>query len=300
MSDTTPNSARTSTGRLRAPFGGTNGLAVSRRTRGILKSTVALAICIPFVYPIYFLLVTALKTSKDYVGNELGFPHPIVFNQFTSAWTSADLGRGIINSTLTAAISIVVTIALAAPAAEVCARTRSRGKAVILGLAATVWMVPLIIWIIPLFVELTRVGLTNNLIVLGVVYGVSNVPLGIFLIYTYMREAVDKEVREAAAVDGAEPRHVFFRISLPLSRPVLVVVAVLGFIWAWGDLLIATVLIQSNNYWTVTMDAANFSQKIVTIQAQAAAAILAILPLVLLFAVAQKGIVKGLVTVSHR
>jgi ABC-type glycerol-3-phosphate transport system permease component len=161
-------------------------------------------------------------------------------------------------------------------------------------------MVPLIIWIIPLFVELTRVGLTNNLIVLGVVYGVSNVPLGIFLIYTYMREAVDKEVREAAAVDGAEPRHVFFRISLPLSRPVLVVVAVLGFIWAWGDLLIATVLIQSNNYWTVTMDAANFSQKIVTIQAQAAAAILAILPLVLLFAVAQKGIVKGLVTVSHR
>ena len=74
----------------------------------------------------------------------------------------------------------------------------------------------------------------------------------------------------------------------------------LGFIWAWGDLLIATVLIQSNNYWTVTMDAANFSQKIVTIQAQAAAAILAILPLVLLFAVAQKGIVKGLVTVSIR
>ena len=75
-----------------------------------------------------------------------------------------------------------------------CARTRSRGKAVILGLAATVWMVPLIIWIIPLFVELTRVGLTNDLIVLGIVYGVSNVPLGIFLIYTYMREAVDKEV----------------------------------------------------------------------------------------------------------
>ena len=78
------------------PLRGMGGFAVTRRTRGILKSTVALALCVPFVYPIYFLLVTALKTSKDYVGNELGFPHPIVLSQFTSAWTSADLGRGMV------------------------------------------------------------------------------------------------------------------------------------------------------------------------------------------------------------
>jgi ABC-type glycerol-3-phosphate transport system permease component len=246
------------------------------------------------------LVVTALKTSRDYITNPLGFPHPIVLSQLTSAWSSADLGRGMLNSTLTAGIGAIVTIVLAAPAAEACARTRSRAKVVVLGLAATVWMVPLIIWIIPLFVELTRVGLTNNLVVLGVVYGVSNVPLGVFLLYTYMREAIDKEVREAAAVDGAPPRQVFLRISLPLTRPVLFVIGVLGFIWAWGDILLATVLLTSNNYWTVTMDATNFSQKIVTIQVQAAAALIAMSPLVLLFVVAQKGIVKGLVTTSHR
>lgn len=275
-------------------------ITVTPRTRAIVKSAVSAACCVPFLYPFYFLVVTALKTSSDYVRNQLGFPHPVVLSQLISTWNSADLGRGILNSTLVAVIGIVVMIVLAAPAAEVCARARSRLKAVVLALAALVWMVPIIVWIIPLFVELTRVGLTNNLIVLGIVYGVSNVPLGVFLIYTYMRDVVRKEVREAAAIDGAPPRKVFFRISLPLCRPVLVVVAVLGFIWAWGDLLIATVLIQSNNYWTVTMDATDFSQKIVTIQAQASAAIIAMLPLVLLFAVAQKGIVRGLANTAHR
>lgn len=256
--------------------------------------------CLPFAYPFYYLVVTALKTTGDYIRNPLGLPHQVVFSQLTTTWQSANLGQGLLNSTLTAGIGVVVTLLLAAPAAELCARSRSRAKGLVLGLAATVWMVPIIIWIIPLFVELSRVGMTNNLPVLGVVYGIGNVPLGVFLIYTYLGDAVDKEVREAAQVDGAAPRRVFVSIALPIARPVLVVVAILGFIWAWGDILIATVLIQSNNYWTVTMDATNFAQKVVTIQSQAAAAIIAMLPLVALFVVAHRWIVRGLVAASSR
>jgi raffinose/stachyose/melibiose transport system permease protein len=262
---------------------------------------VGLAICVPILYPFYFLLVTAFKTNRDYLHNQIGFPHHWTWAQFTSAWDTAGLGRALVNSAIAAGVAAIVLVVLAAPAADWCARTKSRGKIAFLGIVACVWMFPTIIWIIPLFVELSHQGLTNSLIVLGVVYGVSNSPLCVFLLYSYLTDAVDREIREAASVDGARDLQVFLRISLPVSVPILITVAVLAIVWAWGDVLIAVVLLQSSSNWTVTIASTNFASHFYgVLQQEAAAAIIAMLPLIVIFAAGQKGIVKGLTVGSGK
>jgi raffinose/stachyose/melibiose transport system permease protein len=267
----------------------------------MLRNLVALGLCVPFIYPFYFLLVTALKTNQDYAANQLSLPHPVVSTQFSTAWQSGDLGRALLNSALAAGIGSIVTILLTAPAADWCARTKSKTKTLVLGIVACIWMIPTIIWIIPMFVELSHAHLTDNLLVLGVVYGVTNAPLGLYLLYAYLADAVPTEVREAAIVAGAKPRHVFWWISLPIAVPVLSTIAVLAFVWAWGDVLIAAVLLQSQTNWTVTLAATSLVSRFgIPIQVQAATAIISMLPMVVIFAVGQRGIVKGLTVGSGR
>lgn len=275
--------------------------ALTKRARLLIRNVGAIALCLPFVYPFYFLLVSALKTNRSYASNQLSLPHPVVFSQFSIAWHSAGLGQSLVNSAIAAGIGAAVTVILTAPAADWCARTRSKTKGLVLGTVAAMWMIPTIIWIIPMFVELVQFHLTNNLVVLGVIYGVTNAPLGLYLLYAYLADAVPAEVREAAIVVGAKPRQVFFRISLPIAVPVLSTVAVLAFVWAWGDVLIAAVLLQSQQNWTVTLAATTFVGRFgVSIQQEAAAAIISMLPLIVIFAVGQRGIVKGLTVGSGR
>jgi raffinose/stachyose/melibiose transport system permease protein len=274
---------------------------LGKRARLLVRNVGAIALCLPFVYPFYFLLVTALKTNRSYASNQLSVPHPVVFSQFNAAWHAASLGQSLLNSAIAAGIGAAVTVILTAPAADWCARTRSKTKGLVLGIVAVMWMIPAIIWVIPMFVELVQVHLTNNLVVLGVTYGVTNAPLGLYLLYAYLADAVPAEVREAAIVAGAKPRQVFFRICLPIAVPVLSTVAVLAFVWAWGDVLIAAVLLQSQQNWTVTLAATTFVGRFgVSIQQEAAAAIISMLPMIIIFAVGQRGIVKGLTVGSGR
>lgn len=265
------------------------------------RNVIALALCVPFLYPFYFLIVTALKTNRNYVQDQLGLPHPAVLTQFSTSWQQADLGRALLNSTIAAGIGAIVTIVLSAPAADWCARTKSRTKTIVLGTIACIWLIPTIIWLIPMFVELSRAHLTDNLLVLGVVYGVTNTPLGLYLLYAYLADAVPDEIREAAIVAGAKPRHVFFKISLPIALPVLATIAVLAFVWGWGDVLIAAVLLQSQSNWTITLAATSFVSRLgISIQLEAAAAVISMLPMIVIFAIGQRGIVKGLTVGSGR
>jgi ABC-type glycerol-3-phosphate transport system permease component len=283
----------------RDPDGGTRRSV--QRFRIATRTAIGFAICVPFICPFYFLVVTAFKSNNDYLHNQIGFPHHWVWAQFVSAWQTAGLGRALVNSAIAAGVGAIVLVVLAAPAADWCARTRSKRKAVFLGFVACVWMFPTIIWIIPLFVLLSHTGLTNSLLVLGVVYGVSNSPLCVFFLYSHLADAVDKEIREAAAVDGARNLQVFLRISLPMSLPILATVAILAVVWAWGDVLIAVILLQSNSNWTVTIASTNFASHFYgALQQEAAAAIISMLPLIVIFAVGQKAIVKGLTVGSGK
>jgi ABC-type glycerol-3-phosphate transport system permease component len=156
------------------------------------------------------------------------------------------------------------------------------------------------VFIIPLFVILSDRGLTSNLVVLGVVYAAWSSGFGLYLLYTFYR-GLPPELLEAARVDGASTLQLFLRVILPLSRPAIATLAALTFLWSWSDLLIAVVLVREPSSRTLTVAAALLSDQYATNTTRNAAGVLiALLPMLLAFLVAQRYIARGIVAGAGR
>lgn len=150
------------------------------------------------------------------------------------------------------------------------------------------------IFIIPLFVLLSDLGLTNNLIVLGVVYAGTTAGFGLYLMHAYYK-GIPSDIIEAAQVDGASLAKQFFLIVLPLSKPAIATLASLTFVWSWGDLLLSVVLIQDPGQRTLTVATALLSNQFNTdIPKNAAEVVVAIIPMLIVFLVGQRYLVRGI------
>lgn len=267
---------------------------MSRRTSVILRTSIAALLAVPFLVPFAFLITVAFRTEEDYRASPIGLPTNITFDHLTDAWQRAELGHALVNSFAVSVTGVVVAVLLSLSAAFWFFVFRSKWSdrarwALILGYAF-----PAVIWLIPLFVILARSGWTNSLLVLGVIYGVSNVPFGLFMIYAFYRQTLKSEIMDAAAVDGASILQQFARIAMPLARPAAVALAALVFVWSFGDLLFAVTLLQDPDKWTIPIAAATLvSSQRITAQAQAAAALVALVPSLVVVLVAQRALVRG-------
>jgi ABC-type glycerol-3-phosphate transport system permease component len=263
------------------------------------RTLLLVAMTVPFLYPFYFLLTVALRERNDYIRSPLGLPRNLTLNHVSEAWNGAGLGRAMLNSFYVCTVSAAAVCAVSLLAAHWFMRHRGRAARSLFGILVAAWVIPFVIYLLPLFVMLSRVGLTDNLTVLALVYCATNLPFALFLMDSYLRSAVPAEVIEASRVDGATSLRQLRHVVLPLARPALGTLAALAFIWTWGDLLLAVVLIQSDTKYTLTAAAATlgksgFASGTSGVQVGAAAAAIAILPLLLVFLVAQRAITRGL------
>lgn len=254
---------------------------------------------IPFVYPFIFLATVALRTRNDYIRDPVGFPQEFTLEHVQRAWDNAGLGRALLNSVLVSSLSAIFLVAICTLGAYWFLRHRSRPARVLFYVLVGSWIIPLVIYVLPLFVTLSNFGLTDHLVILSVVYAGLFGPFGLYLIDAYAVMGVPREVREAARVDGVSPWQEFRLIFVPLVRPVAGTIVALGFVWAWGDLLVALVLIQSGENYPVTLAASTLGKSGFAggpsgLQEGAAAAMIALLPLVLVFLVAQRAITRGM------
>jgi ABC-type glycerol-3-phosphate transport system permease component len=262
-----------------------------------VRLAIVCVIALVYLYPLLFMVETALKPVADYVRSPAGWTTHVTLSHLKYAWsgTNPGLGHAMLNSLLAVSIGTVLSCAICSAAAFWFLRNKSRVSRLLLGTFGSLWMVPQVVWLIPFFVILNDVGLINNLLVLGVVYGTVWAPLFIWLLWAYFLQGIPGDVLEAAEVDGASMLHQYWRIVLPLSRPALGAVAALTFVYAWGDVILAVVLMQDPSKFTVTLAAGTLvGQFDPGIQASAAAALITIGPSLLVFLVAQKAIVRGI------
>ncbi len=257
--------------------------------------TAIVALCaLPFLYPFVFLLTVALRPQHDYIRNPIALPTSLTLDHVDVAWAQAGLGHAFLNTIVASSISVVVATVTSMSAAYWFARHRGRFTTAVLTTIVFAWTIPLIIYLLPLFTVLAHAGLANNLVVLGVLYGATNTPFGIYLIYAYLRQIPD-EIGAASRVDGANVVQQFLYIVVPLARPALATVATLVFMWSWGDLLLAVVLLQDPGSFTLPVAAETLVQRQnPNLQVSAAAAAIAIFPLLALFLVSQRALVRGL------
>lgn len=250
---------------------------------------------IPFLYPFWILISTALKPLREFQASPISWPDHPTLDNITTAWEDAELGRALINSTIAVTVGVIATALVSSAAAFWFLRHRGRvAKVLRIGIIGTLALPPPI-FVIPLFVLLADLRATDNLIVLGLVYAAWNCGFGLYLMYSYFRGAIPPEILEAAEVDGASAVRQFRRLVLPLSRPALATLSALVFVWSWSDLLLAVVLIQDSSRRTLVPATALLADRYLTdVPAQAAGVVIALVPMLVVFMIGQRYLKQGI------
>jgi multiple sugar transport system permease protein len=260
---------------------------------------VVLLLYITFLgFPLLWMLSVSFKGPRELVQlyPSLIPSHPTIAN-YGDALHEADLVRSAVNSLKVAVITSLLTTLIGLPAAYVLARRR--GLITRLGL---VWillsqMFPLILIIIPLFLILRDLHLSNSHAGLILVYVVWALPFILWMLQSYVR-GIPRDVEEAATVDGATRLQILVGIIAPLLAPGVVVTTLFAFITAWNEFFFALVILQSPQLTTLPLRLAQFVgiEGIVRLGPLAAAALLATAPSLVLFTIIQRWLTRGLLS----
>ncbi|ALC26698.1 carbohydrate ABC transporter permease [Streptomyces bacillaris] len=255
-----------------------------------------LAYLVFLAFPFLWLLSTAFKPAR-----ELGSLHPTwipdhpTLDNFRQAFDEQPLLQAAANSLVAAVSAALIAVTIATPMAYVMARHRGR-----LATAATGWVVisqafPFVLVIIPLFLVLKNLHLINSLWGLVLVYVVWSLPFALWMLAGYVR-AVPTELEEAAAVDGAGRVRTLVSVVAPLLAPGIVATALFAFITAWNEFFFALVLLKTPEKQTLPVVLTHFlgAEGVADLGPLAAAAFLATLPSLVLFAFIQRRITGGM------
>ncbi|MEU9226919.1 carbohydrate ABC transporter permease [Streptomyces massasporeus] len=257
-----------------------------------------LAYLVFLAFPFLWLVSTAFKPPR-----ELGSLHPTwipkdpTLANFRQAFDEQPLLHAALNSLLAALAAAVVAVLIATPMAYVVARRRTR-----LAKAVTGWVVvsqafPFVLLIIPLFLVLKSLRLINSVPGLVLVYVVWALPFALWMLAGYVR-AVPPELEEAAAVDGAGRVRTLVSVTAPLLAPGIVATALFAFITAWNEFFFALVLLKTPEKQTLPVVLTHFigAEGVADLGPLAAAAFLATLPSLVVFALIQRRITGGMLT----
>jgi multiple sugar transport system permease protein len=265
---------------------------VKRRNRllGVALLTGALLTAFPF----FWMVSSSLKPLTEAVSTPPTIlPHQPTFSMYVSLFRDLDFGTYLLNTIVVVAIDSVGVL-LMAMAGYAFAKLAFRGKRLMFGLILATLMIPIQVTMIPTYLLLNSVRLTNTL--LGIALPTLVSAFGIFLFRQFMATIPD-DLLDAARLDGASEARTFISVILPLSRPVLAVQAVLTFIAGWNSFLWPLVIANDQSKYTLSVGLALLNQQqFVNPGLQMAGAALMVVPILIVFVIFQRHIVRGFVT----
>ncbi len=255
-----------------------------------------LAYLVFLAFPFLWLVSTAFKPPRELGSlHPTWIPHDPTLANFRQAFDEQPLLRAALNSLTAALGAAVVAVLIATPLAYVIARRRT-----LLARAATGWVVvsqafPFVLVIIPLFLVLKNLRMVDSVPGLVMVYVVWALPFALWMLVGYVR-AVPVELEEAAAVDGAGRLRTLVSVTAPLLAPGVVATALFAFVTAWNEFFFALVLLKTPEKQTLPVVLTHFigAEGVADLGPLAAAAVLATLPSLVVFAIVQRRITSGM------
>lgn len=204
-----------------------------------------------------FMVMSSLKTTPAIFDAPWAPPTSPRFDNWARAVADSGFGRAALNTLAVVATAAFSTVAISAPAAYVLSRVRTRTTALLTLFFALGLGIPAQVTVIPLFVMMAGVQLTNSLVGLYILYTATHLPFTVFLLTGFLR-SLPSELEEAAAIDGASPLRAFWQVMLPLARSGLITVLILNAIGMWNETLLALVFLQSDEKYTLSLALLNF------------------------------------------
>ena len=274
----------------------------TKRLRAITRNGVALVVALVTLFPIFWMISTAFKPATEIYSLT---PHPLpahpTWSNFANVINGSVIGMPywtfLRNSLVVTLSSVVVSSALALLAAIAVARFRFRFRfrATYLIMLLIVQMLPQQALVIALFLDFRAANLLDSLVGLTLLYIAFSLPVTIWMLRNFVA-AVPRELEEAAAIDGAGPFRVFFRVLLPLVAPGLVTTSVFAFIFAWNEFVFALTFLGTDTAkFTLPIYVTYFFSKgSVDWGAIMAASVLFTLPVMIFFLIVQRRLRAGL------
>jgi len=255
-----------------------------------------LALCaLAALYPIFWMLSTGLKPPEQ-AADWWGLPQSLHLGNFAKVWSQYEFPRWFANSLVISAGAVVLTLLLGAPAGYALAGLRFRGRGAMFALFAAGLMVPIHVTLIPLLKLFQSTGLYDTRLGMVLVYTAFSLPLAVVLFTGFFRE-VPREVLEAAALDGCGAWDAFVQVTLPLARPAIVGVTMITLVNVWNEFVFALVLLQSPANYTLPLGVNSLRGEYgfgADVPLMAAALAIAVLPPLLVYALAQRQLIRGI------
>ena len=246
------------------------------------------------LFPVYFMVVSALKTKSEYIANKWGLPASLFLKNFDTALAGEKFFMRFANSAILTVGAVFASLIIACLAAYAFARMEFFGKRTLFNIILSLMVVPPVAMSIPLFVPMVRWHLVNSYQGTILIYTGLLLPFSIYLMTNFFR-AIPREIIEAARIDGCSNLGIFWRIMMPLSAPAVITLIVVNALWVWNELLIALVFMQKDELKTLMVGiSALRSRNYVDIPATMAGLLVATIPIVIVYMFGQRFFIRGL------
>ena len=248
------------------------------------------------LYPIFWLIYSALKTQKEFDMNSVALPKAPTLDNFIHVITISDMPRYMLNSLIVTVLSLLVILTISFVTGYFLSRFKFRGHNLLYGIFLVGILIPVHSLMVPMYVFFSRMKLTDHLLTLVLPYAAFQLPTGIYLVESYVH-SIPREMEEAAAIDGSSFSYTLLHIILPMTRPALMTSAIISFFYCWNEFSFALILTTSTNLRTIPLGLTLFKGTYSTnYPVMMAATVIAILPALLLYTLFSKNIINGVVT----
>ncbi|MCT8139944.1 carbohydrate ABC transporter permease [Anaerobacillus sp. CMMVII] len=248
---------------------------------------------IVILYPLFWMVVSSMKTYDEIYNNVWGFPSNWQIQNYVEAW-SKGISSYFINSVIVTGTTIIAVIVFGSMAAFSLARYRTRMIDLALVFIIAGMMINPQVAIVPLFGILSSLDIINTRWALILPYIAFRLPITILLIRSYFL-SIPKELEESAIIDGCSEFGIYWKIYLPIAKPILITAVVLTAFFAWNEFLFATIFIDSNSLKTIPSGLMNFRDALRTDWGVLLAGmVISSLPMIVLLVALQKHLVRGL------
>ncbi len=258
------------------------------------KTLIAISVSIIHILPFYIAATVAFKPKTD-LSSRWMIPTNLFLDNFKLAIEKANIFGAIRNSIIITAVSVFLVMLVGAMAAYPLARNKSKFNRGMLNLILAMMMVPPLSILVPIVTMMSRIGGISTYWGIIVVLTTYQLPMSIFL-YSNFIITIPVSLDEAASIDGCSKFTIFYRIILPLLKPVTASVVILTGVFIWNDFQFSLYILQATDMKVVTLAVSTFfAQSSSNLGAAAASALIAILPISMLYLFLQRYFVQGMV-----
>ena len=248
--------------------------------------------------PFYVMVMTSLKTQQELLLNPLDFSIDLskgllLFRSYSELFQDFGFARYLWTSFYVSIVTVLVTLAFSIPGAYSVARLRFRGSSAFSRSILLIYMVPMIVLALPIYILFSITGLRNTILGLVLIYPVTTIPVALYMLQGYFR-GLPYEIEEAGLMDGLSRLAVIWKITLPLALPALASVSLYVFMIAWNEFLLAFMLLDDPLTFTLTRGVASLNSSEVPRQHLMAGAVISTVPILLIFLFLERFMTKGL------